>query len=331
MSVAQKLALYNRHSSSGRRNPVREDVCNVYVGFQGVTFRSLQYGLIPAFGPETTGLNETDYRNYVQFFKSLGFTHIEFAVSWNYEERDYHYPIPGVDCTSDSGLDFLKSRMEYAIDNGMFCLLFLAGDGLSKPKLSDGSYEYNDPVGHTYGQAWLMDNLARIINKLNSITPWTVFCPGYDAVFYGWGDDQPRLVQEFGALFRNLLPSGHLAIEHDVGHIPLGEGDGDYGPNGRMKDFDVIMGEFDQNNLHGNNVWQVLGRTCRPYNRDPQQTDDPDPPMYLADCARGKVPYIIYEFDTFPWVRGLISEDDVRANGRYLKSLAPDNIVCSLL
>lgn len=145
------------------------------------------------------------------------------------------------------------------------------------------------------------------------------FMPGYDGVFYGWPNDQTSIPQ-WGAIGRSLNPDIYLGLEHDFGHIPLGEDGqgGDYKPGGKMKDFDVILGEFPTcsprptfnldapPNESADSIWQVLGRMIRPYNRPPEQPahDDPNPPFLLEDSVRGPRVYVAFEtWEPYWWVR----------------------------
>src|SRR5712671_6679527 len=98
---------------------------------------------------------------------------------------------------------------------------------------------------------------------------------------YEWS---PANVKAFGALFRSLLPSGHLALEHSIGHLPCGEGGKDFQPGGVMADYDVVLSEFNRFPC-GDEVWQIAARLLGPaYVRPPDQpkSDDPRPPWYLA-------------------------------------------------
>src|SRR5207248_613380 len=107
--------------------------------------------------------------------------------------------------------------------------------------------------------------------------------PGFDAVFYGWEPSNIK-VPQFPADFRSRWPDGYLAIEHDIGHIPLGNGPADYAPLGLMRDYDAILSEFPNWPTTGDPVWQIIGRLSGPaYRRDPAQppADDPTPPWYL--------------------------------------------------
>lgn len=307
--------------------PSRDEVCNLYTSFQGDTFYSSQYGSFPL--QESTGLNDADIESMIQQTKSKGYTHFRITISWAYPTN----PIGGCDLTQD--LPELKRIMLKAIYARLYPILFLAMDGESV-KDAQGNYVYNDPVGHTYGYDWGMENLERILGYLKQeidITPYVLFCPGYDGVFYGWEPSNIK-IPAFGALFRSILPNGYLAIEHNTGHIPLGNGQSDWDTNGLMKDYDVLMSEFNPWNLHEDSTWQVLGRCTRPYNRPPDQPidDDPNPPFYLSQpTLRGKRHYIIFEVNTYTWSRGQISEDECKAELQYFRTMAPSATICSRL
>jgi hypothetical protein len=112
---------------------------------------------------------------------------------------------------------------------------------------------------------------------------------------------------------RALSGNCYLGIEHNQGHIPLGEGGDDYKPGGRMQNFDVIFGEFDDSpdpNTGNDSIWQICGRMIRPYNRPPDQpgNDDPNPPFYMNyPNPRGQFYYVGFEysfnFGAYAWVR----------------------------
>ena len=323
--------------------PTRDQKAHVYVGFQGEMVDTQDYGRIPVFGPETTTLSDSDLHSYCQQLAARGYTHGEIAISWQYDEATYHYPVPGRDLSNN--LDELARRIRIMIHyftGGV--VLFLAGDGRSNPPQRGVPHGYNDPQGWTYGHEWLMDNLPHIVHGLQNsafgdVTPYVVFCPGYDGVFYGWGnvagetgDQQPQRVVDYGNLLRSLLPDCVSAIEHDTGHIPVGEGGSDWAAGGRMLVFDVVLSEFNwwsPGSPAGDAVWQIVGRLWHPYQRpmDQPSGDDPNPPYYLGTpTPRGPVIYVPYEYGTYQWVRQLVSESEVKANRNYLRSLGPTTV-----
>lgn len=286
--------------------PTRAQVCGVKMTFAGLTVQTSQYGALPWFEPAISSLSAADRQAVYAAKKTAGDTHLNLAWSWNYAEPGQPYGsgnrVPP--CDLSQVLATLRGLIEEGIHAGFFVYLTLAGDG------QGNGPGYNDPVGWTYGHDWLMSNFGRLVAALRAsvdLTPWILFVPGYDGVFYGW---TPQQVQAFGALFRSLLPDGYLGIEHDIGHIPVGNGAGDYAAGGMMTDYDVILGEFAYPQYQADSTWQVLGRMVRPYHRPPQQpaNDDPNPPFYLApNSPRGPYYYIAFEIGEYQWVRNQVT------------------------
>jgi len=317
--------------------PTRDQVLAVRVGFQGMTVTTGEYGTFPAFGPETTTLNDADLRSYCQQCKAQGWTHGEIAISWAYNEPGFLMPVPGRDLTQD--LPELARRIAIMLETFTAVVVFLAGDGMSAPQNPDGTYPYNDPVGHTYGYEWLGANFPHIGTYLQTspygdLTKYCLFVPGYDGVFYGWGipgevpDQQPERVVHFGQLFRQVLPDGYLGIEHSTGHIPVGEGGSDWGPDGRMLVYDVVLSEFNWPTT-GDQVWQIVGRLISPYHRPPDQPsgDDPNPPFYLGTPnPRGPVFYVPYEYATYQWTRGQVTAQQVETSRQYFRDMGCPNV-----
>lgn len=318
--------------------PTREQVCKTFCGFQGIDILTRQYGWIKAFGPEIGNLADDDVISYCQQMKHYGFTHVEFVISWRYDEPDYHYPVPGLDLSGN--LDEMCRRIDLIIRQGMFIKFSLAGDGLSNG--SPGNYGYNDPQGWTYGYEWLLENLGRIIFPLRSynghdLTRFIQFVPGYDGVFYGWTkvespDLQPERVIKFGKLFRTILPDGYLGIEHTPGKIPVGEGSDNWKTGGVLDAYDTVYSEFNPFNLHSDDTWQIVGRLAKPYNRpdDEPANDDPHPNYYLFDCSRGKRFYILYELVTYLWVRDRITIAECNEIYDYFTAMAPADTLCMI-
>jgi len=333
--TADSLLILSR-SRSFIGEPTREQVCNVYCGFQGISILTTEFGWIPAFGPETSSLNDYDLISYCKQMKTFGFTHVEFDISWRYSEPDYQYPVPGRDLSNN--LDEVCRRLQLITDQGMLVKLALAGDGLSRIDRT-----YNDPQGWTYGYEWLMENLARIIQALKNnvgrnLMKFCILVPGYDGVFYGWGregevpDLQPQRVIDFFDYCRLLYSEGYYGLEHTEGNIPVGEGDEEWKTGARLDNIDTLFGEFNPFDLHKDSTWQILGRFCRPYIRpsDQPSDDDTNPAYYLHDCTRGKRFYIIYEIKTYRWVRGCPYSEVLEA-ALYLHNMAPTTTICALL
>jgi len=320
--------------------PTREQVCNVFCGFQGISIRTQQFGWIKAFGPEAGALDDEDTISYCRQMKQLGFTHVEFDISWRYSEPDFNYPVPGLDLAYN--LNEVCRRIELIIKQGMFIKFSLAGDGMSINSTPQQG-EYNDPQGWTYGFQWLLNNLERIILALQNynnhdLTKFICFVPGYDGVFYGWSvpnevpDLQPARVINFGNFFRIVLPDGNLGLEHSTGKIPVGEDGIDWTTNGPLDAYDTLFSEFNPFNLHEDSTWQILARCTRPYNRPNDQPvdDDNNPPFIIEPCSRGPRFYIMYELLTYLWVRNQISIEDCNNAYDYFKFMAPAATLCMI-
>lgn len=138
--------------------------------------------------------------------------------------------------------------------------------------------------------------------------PWCITLPGYDGVFYGWPDDL-NTIPGWARLARSIQPNCYLGIEFNVGHIPLGQGPGDYAPGGLMEGFDSVFGEFptvvpfptDPDSK--SNITQILSRMLRNYVPDPQWPPD-SAPYYLLDSPRGPRTFIAWETnEPYDWVR----------------------------
>lgn len=318
--------------------PTRDEACTVQIPFQGFTSRATSHGAFPAFGPETSSLSDADLQAYFdeihadsarRLAQGLNpWTHVEFAVSWNYRSASYQYPIPGRDLSQNLGE--LRRRIALAIRAGFKICLFCAGDGLG------AGPGYNDPVGWTYGREWLLANFQRIYDAMGptadspSCRPFIVFLPGYDGTdSYGW--DNPENVIEWWQLARRVIDAGgegYLGQEWSIGHCQLG-GKWDGSPtyiNGPAQALDVILQEFPAScpmpTADPDAVFQMLGRMIRPYNRPPEQPsdDDPTPPFYMGQgTPRGRYYYCAYEYGTYQWVRGQISAAQVELDRTYLK------------
>ena len=182
----------------------------------------------------------------------------------------------------------------------------------------------DNPLGYPNAlrQLPILDALFKSA-QYGDIRPYILFARLWDGVFYG---SSPENIQAFGQSFRNLNPSGYLAIEGSMGHIPVGGGEGDYQPNGKMVDYDVIMMEFDNWPITGDKVWQICGRLMSNYIRpsDQPQGDDPTPPKYLASGnSRGQYYFIRFEWGEYDGVRNGYSPQDFINGRNYYKALGP--------
>jgi hypothetical protein len=318
--------------------PTRAQVCGVHMHFQGIVYDTREFGTFPGAFIEL--LRDDDFEDALRQHLAVGDTHVTMNLTGAYHEPAAIYPErlkDGHDWTND--LPGIKARIRAAVSAGLFVDFALGGDGRSV-NAHPAFGEYNDPVGWTYGFEWLMENFPRVGTAMRGdqgsacpdgedLTRFMLFRPGYDGVFFGWGGDtdgvdrQPGRVIAFGALFRSILPDGYLAIEHDIGHIPVGEGGREYGAG--MQSYDAILSEFPNWPETGDAVWQIAGRLLGPeYRRPPDQppADDPSPPFYLRPgTPRGPYFAVAFEFAKFPESRGRLTVDDVDSARAYYRAL----------
>lgn len=291
---------------------------------QGLLVPTTQFGILPWFEAALSSLSPADRQIVYATKRMAGDTHCLVDVSWNYAESGQPYgsgnSVPPRDMTKN--LPAFRELVEEIIRNGFIPVVFLAGDGQSNP---NGGY--NDSIGWTYGYQWLYANMERLIGNIavysaQDLSPYIVWSPGFDGVFYGWF---PSQVGAFGSRFRQLLPNGYLALEHNIGHIPVGNGPVDYAPGGLVSSYDVILTEFDPYDLHQDSTWQIAARLLGPRWRRPSDMpagDDPSPPWYLAPgTPRGLYYTNAFEYDTYFWVRNRATAAQVDQHRQYLKSL----------
>lgn len=281
---------------------------NVKTSFQGMTVVTSQFGTIKAWGPELSGLNASDRAAYYAAKRLRGDTHFELAVSWAYQgDGGFTYPVPGVDLSQNLGM--LRSLIIEGIRQGFKgCLLFLSGDG-------EGSGPgYNDPIGHTYGRTWLMNNFERIHNALKDLDDYIIYVPGYDGVWYGWAT--PQDLMSWFTFAKIGCGVKYLAIEFCTG-ITYWQTENDFHTIvGRC--LDIILQE--NQGLHQDSFWQIAARQLGPnYHRPSDQPsgDDPNPPWLLLG---EDIHPVQYEYRTYDWVRGNCTEQDVANDATYSAS-----------
>lgn len=289
--------------------PTREQICAIQTSLQGLTYHTKQYGNIPAWF--YAGLNEEDRAIARQDHKNQGDTHVHISISAAYKQEGTLWPAElreGYDFTQN--LEGLRAILIETICDGLLIDMPLAGDGLG---IGPG---YNDPVGHTYGHGWLVNNLERIIRGLQGdgssqtttgdLTPYIIFRPGWDAVFYGWGGEESaqmsatqqkaqynlrwRLARARLGEIPEPTPMSAQALDDQQKRIK------DFGlqfrsilPNGYLAlehtpgnipvglgpsdyDRDGLMSTYDTlmgefATVHENSFWQVLARMQRPFYR----------------------------------------------------------------
>lgn len=303
--------------------PTRTEMLNMHITGQGMTVVTQQYGTLPWWEAALTYLNPADRATiYAAKHASTawpgGDTHGIIAVPSGralYDEPGQPYSadrFPPMDWTNghtkmDPQFDALVIEM---IQNGFHPMIFL-----------DETY------------ATSIATLPIVIDALQhspqgDLTRYVLIGPGWDGVFYGW-EPSKTVIPGWASLARSTCPNCYLFIEHNVGHIPLGEGPSDWCPTCLMKDFDLLLSEF-WDGIFDDTVWQIGGRTIGmvskggTYIRPPDQPagDDTNPPFYLAPGTyRGPFLACAFEFGMYGWVRSNSTAEQQASWRQYFKNI----------
>lgn len=299
------------------------------ISFQGLTINSPTYGTLPWFPAAITGFPPADRASIYSQLLAAGDTWAMATLSWDYAEPGQPYgsgnTVPPRDMSGD--LPGFRAIVEEMLTAGFSkVLIMMAGDG------EGAGPAYNDPVGWTYGRAWLMANLSAIIGAFQSgtdITGSCIFVPGFDSVMPGW---DPAELDTYLTTIRGLVGSTRcVGLELGAGYSQWGAGSGNWSGAGQAIDY--VLQEF-PGPPTGRQVWQIAAREVGPdYNRDPAQNllidahghpDDtvPPPPFYLGiGTPRGPYTVVAFEFETYRWVRGQVSAAEVQAGRQYLANV----------
>jgi hypothetical protein len=299
--------------------PLRQSVLAVHITGQGLTVNTAQFGTLPWWEAALTYLSPAD-RAAVYAAKHAstawpaGDTHAIIAVPSGralYDEPNQPYSadrFPPLDWTTGGTLMIpaFNDLVKETIDNGFIPMIFL-------DETMDTSFK----------------TLPVVLNALQhspygDLTPYVMILPGWDGVFYGW-EPSHTVIPQWAANARSVCPFCVLGIEHNVGHIPVGEGPSDWTPVGLMRDYDILFSEF-FDGVFDDTVWQIAGRTIRPYIRPADQPagDDPNPPYYMQGSKlfpNEKQPACFFEFAMYGWVRGSSSAASIVQWRQYFKNL----------
>lgn len=340
--------IFGSGSSGPVTKPTRDQICGLKNQFQGLTVQTQQYGMLPLFDPVIGWFSgstaQADRQACYAVHRAVGDTAVNITISGQYNEAGQAYQnVAGRDYSTD--LSALHALCQEIINNGFYVLLMMAGDGES---VSDDpqSGQYNDPGGMTYGRAWLMRHFAEIHAALSDLSPWIVFCPGYDGVVPGW--QPPSGVDAFVTMARGVIgDSGYLALELSSGYCVWAGAEANNWVTPAGQCVDLILQECpvpmgppappppDFMTLPANErapwdqIWQIVGRMVQPYNRPSEQPagDDPNPPFLLnLGTPRGPYFYNVWEICTYSWVRNAISLSIVNQQRAYLTGLGCEHI-----
>jgi hypothetical protein len=289
--------------------PSRAEMLDVHITFQGLTVNCPPYGDLPWFEAVLAWATPECRANaYAAKHASTawagGDTHALIALPSGpplYDEPRQPYSADrfgALDWTAGNthvGPQLADLIADVARHGFNRILLFLGGD--------DG--ERGFPIAMAQLDA-VHDALAS--SAYGDLRPYVVVLPGWDGVFYGY---TPQHIFDWGAKCRGLFV--YCGIEHSTGHIPTGEGDGDWTGSGRMRAFDLLLSEFDDARFD-DSVWQIEARLLGPaYHRPPEQpaADDPGAPFaatsgqfYLRQpTERGPIVACAFEFYEYTFVR----------------------------
>lgn len=298
--------------------PSRSHVLNMHITGQGLVVNTQQFGTLPWWEAALTYLSPPDRAEvYKQKHASQawfgGDTHGIIAVPSGralYDEPNQPYSadrFPPLDWTNGGTkmVPEFNALVIEMIQNGFVPMIFL-----------DETYETSNktlPV--------VIDALQH--STQGDLTRYVVILPGWDGVFYGW-EPSHVVIPQWAATARLVCPNCYLGIEHNVGHIPLGEGPTDWTTTGLMKDFDMLLSEF-YDGVFDDTVWQIAGRTIRPYHRPADQpaNDDPNPPDYMHGNLRdpNRQPACAFEFGMYGFVRSTSSVESINQWRQYFKNI----------
>jgi hypothetical protein len=310
--------------------PSRAAVCAIVNSFQGQLIHSTQLGDLYWWDPMLADCNDPADR--AQIYPQLRALQ---TLPDGSTFRNTHINLT-LDMTGLACLPKIKALIYEALTVGGFtgCLLCCMGDG-----------DEGNP-GALGGQ-WLMKNFKAIVQFMRDgidLTPYIVFCPGYDGVIPAW--QPPTRVNEFARMARDVLgDKGYLAIEPSGGYWSWSGEVNDWGTEDGQC-FDVILqelniatappdpppahlldghGGWSQETLNQDlnnpwdSVWQIVGHMVKPFNRPAEMptNDYPDGIPYAlgGGTPRGPFTYVLWEHSTYEWVR-IHSITEARINDR---------------
>lgn len=298
--------------------PGRESLISPRLTFQGLLYPTKQFGMLPGFEACLPWLTPEDRQVVYAAKHAAGDTHCIVTIPDGvplYDEPNQAYSpdkFGPLDWTAgntaiDSRLcDLIREVILAGFPN---VLLYLGGDG------SGDAYK----IAYTQ-----VDLLSANLDFATTLYKYCIVLPGWDGVFYGWPLEK---VQPWALKLRELWSDIVVGLHYSTGHIPLGEGGSDFLPGGRMENFDLLVGEYDDQ-LHQDSTWQILNRLERDYARPSDQPagDDPDRVYYLkTPNPRGRWGHFAMEYGEYEAVRcgqnfaGMVVH--VNQNRNYMKSM----------
>lgn len=308
----------------------RDAILKMCMSFQGLNVQT-SFGNEPYFEASLAWHDQLADRQAIYAAKHAsrnafcpnGDTHAMIFVPWGhplYDEAGQFYTadkFPAIDWTNNStAMDpkFIALVTE-VIQNGFIPVIVGAEDlGWVTPALAN-------------------HQVSRFVSALQTapvgdLTKYVSLMPGFDGVFYGWANDQTS-IPGWASSIRTTCPLCNIVIEHQTGHIPLGEGPSDWTSGGAMQVYDALYSEFNDDQFD-DTVWQIGARTLGlvskggTYVRPAGQPsgDDPNPPYYIPNPnPRGKIYVCAMEFGTYGWVRRQYDNVHVAGQRAYFQNI----------
>jgi hypothetical protein len=308
--------------------PTRLQALSLKLTFQGLTVATQQYGSLPWFEAALFSLTPADRQAVYAAKHAAGDTHALIAgmaqTGSVYDEPGQPYQQMNYAGLLNGDGSALVSAVVEVLKAGFWPEIILD---------ADGAYVgcYTATIQSGCDTVW-RSQFAKAEHVLSTssygdLTQYVVFNPGWDSVFYGY---TPADITDMATYARSLCPQCYLMLEINTGHIPVGGGPADYAPGGAMTNWDGVLVEFNDTNIHDDSTWQVLGRLLGPaYSRPADQPsgDDPHPPNYAGPgVATPRGPYVIpcFEYGAYEWVRGIFTTLQIGIDRAYLQSLGCD-------
>jgi hypothetical protein len=268
------------------------------ITFSGLTITTTQFGTQPWFELAYQCLATPDDRRRAREQKrAAGDTHIILEYTTRagsvYNESDVWLQT-AVSMSAEADPAWFKGLIDEILSEG--------AESLVPVIVYDGDNGMADADGYPNA----LRQLPILAALLDGYDDSVVYARFWDGVFYG---STPESIQAFGRAFRARYtnPNAVLIIEHNPGHIPVGNGPADYEADGMMAEYDGIASEYDYpggiaappaivgaqwNDDHGlyvpvyasdetpwTNIWQVVARCS------PAWTPPPDEPFNVPAVA----------------------------------------------
>lgn len=278
---------------------VKANLCNLFDS-DGIPIFDIYLATLLMQG-DTAKFNE-----WIDLLRSAGSTHINLALSYNYNEflGWGNYPLPGMDFTDNLG-DF--SNIIIQIQNlGFIPIIKLATDGQSY-----------DPNGWTYGWQWGMDNLPRILPVFNTFINDVLWSTGFDGCFPDWSRQQT--IDMLQMLRGNLGSDACIDTEFNgpgtVGYCHMGNGPGDWTPDtlGILDNFSVELKTYPPSSI---GIQQTASRLLGPQasNISPENMG----PYFLREMSTIKnINICMYETIAFQAIRKQVDTAQIKSVNRF--------------